>query len=159
MRVHVMDEVERPFLRHFDSNERGWINNLFLDAVRKGGATNVPDALNWVSRTVHQKIDDSRFDTDQARVGKWRQVKFILAHHLDEADQLAGEAIAYLKLPAAERQAHKEAQAQAGRQRYMATQEPTGPQLSYLKTLGYEGPITDRAHASELIDKMTQRRT
>jgi hypothetical protein len=81
-----------------------------------------------------------------------------LREHPEQALDFAQWCIAWERLPAAERQRVKSERAAAHRAAWMAQQEPTAKQLSYLKALGHRGEVTSRQHASQLIDGLLQRK-
>ena len=79
-----------------------------------------------------------------------------LRTYQDEALAYAQSVIDYEALPYAERQRIKGRRALAF---VMQGKEPTLAQLSYLRSLGYQGPPpADRSEASRVIDALRQRK-
>jgi len=87
-----------------------------------------------------------------------RQALLAVIAHPSEALQLAEEALAWGQLPRAERERRKAARGEAYRRQYLSALPPTDKQLRFLRSLGHDGPVENRLHASELIDELLAKR-
>lgn len=142
---------ERPFLGHFESKERGWIFNVFLNAVRQAHKTSAHDVYLWVFADMKRRVA-AGYGRERGDVLK--QIMSCLLDYPDEAHELAALALTHDSQPAEQKQARREIAAQVGKQRYMEAQEPTEPQLRLLRKLGCTETPPNRFVASQWIDRL-----
>lgn len=148
----------RELLQHFPNNRRAYVANAFLYAVRAGARTPLQVLI-----AVNHTLEETR-----ARALRWSQTSDtaarsddlygVLHEHHDEAMAFARWALAWEALPQAERDRIKAEKGAVYRQAYMEQQPATDKQVAYLRALGYQGEVTSKAHASELIDQLQRDR-
>ena len=137
------------FLMDYPKAGQGTITNWFCYAVRDGAKT-VSEVLSAVEYTVQRKIpvDDTYSLSND-------DLATLLEHLLDpEAEEFAAFIIEREALPADERERLKAASGKVYQQAYMANQQPTNEQLSYLKYLKCPTAPTSKLEASQLIDAL-----
>src|SRR5262245_1260345 len=138
----MTDDPRRAFLERFPAARRSTVANLFLHAVRRG-AGDVEAVLRSVAETaVTRRLVAERYGNVDA-LDKARELGVALASRPDAAAAFADWCLEWERLPAAERQAIKEARAQEGIRHWMGTQPATEKQTAYLVRLGHRGPVGD----------------
>jgi len=146
-------EDGRALLERFPSNRRSYISNTFLYAVRSGARTPgkvLTDVEHELSETAKRSRRWGFTDT----IERTESIYSILNEFHDEALAFAAWAIRWEALPPAERERQKRAKGEVHRQAYMEQQPATDKQVAYIRSLGYQGPVTSKAHASSLIEQL-----
>ncbi len=146
-------EEGKALLERFPNARRSYIANTFLYAVRAGART-PSKVLADVEHALSETAIRSRRWGFTETVERTEEVYSVLNEFHDEALAFAAWAIAWEALPAAERQRQKQAKGAPHRQAYMAQQPATDKQVAYIRSLGYHGPVTSKAHASTLIEQL-----
>lgn len=146
-------EDGKEFLQHFPNARRSYVSNTVLYAVRAGART--PKAvLAAVEHELSETAIRSRRWGFTDTMERTESIYATLNEFHDEALAFCAWALAWEALPAAERERQKKAKGAPHRQAYLDTQPATDKQVSYIRALGYHGPVTSKASASELIDKL-----
>jgi hypothetical protein len=150
-------EIDRAhdFLNRFPTSMRSHISNIFLNAIRAGAASE-DMVVAAVAATAIQRFQRAQHWQDVADVAKFALLNKLLAAHAGEACHFAAGCIAWEALPQQEKAARKATREGAYRRRHMAGLEATPKQRSYLRVLGYVGPVESRLHASRQIDALRQ---
>lgn len=146
-------EDGRALLERFPGTRRSYVANTFLYAVRSGARTPakvLADVEHELSETAIRSRRWGFTDT----IERTESIYSILNEYHDEALAFAAWAIRWEALPPAERQRQKQAKGAPHRQAYMEQQPATEKQVAYIRALGYEGPVTSKAHASTLIEQL-----
>lgn len=143
----------RGFLNRFPQAHKSYVANLFLLSVRRGART--PDA---VMASVRQELrtcqERARYWHNGESESRYTEVAATLNEHPAEARAYAQWALEWERLTPAEKERERNQNGEAYRQAWMRQQPATAKQRSYLAALGYEGEITSKQHASELIDQL-----
>ncbi len=137
------------FLVDYPRAGQGTITNWFCYAVRDGQTT-VSGVLSAVEYTVRKRmpVSDGYSLTDD-------DLTILLEHLLDpEAEEFAAFILERESLPPEERERLKAASGKIYQQEYMASEQPTAKQLSYLKYLKCETVPASKLQASQLIDEI-----
>ncbi len=146
-------EDGRALLERFPNARRSYVANTFLYSVRSGART--PDkVLADVEHELSETAKRSRRWGFSETVERTETMYSILNEYHDEALAFAAWAIAWEALPTAERERQKRVKGEVHRQAYMEQQPATDKQVAYIRALGYEGPVTSKAHASSLIEQL-----
>jgi hypothetical protein len=146
-------EDGRALLERFPNARRSYVANTFLYSVRSGARTPakvLADVEHELSETAKRSRRWGFTDT----VERTEEVYAILNEFHDEALAFAAWAIRWEALPPAERERQKQAKGAPHRQAYMEQQPATDKQVSYIRSLGYHGAVTSKAHASTLIEQL-----
>ncbi len=146
-------EDGRALLERFSSTRRSYVSNTFLYSVRSGARTPakvLADVEHELSETAIRSRRWGFSDT----IERTESIYSILNEFHDEALAFAAWAIAWEALPPAERERQKAAKGAIHKQAYMEQQPATDKQVAYIRALGYEGPVTSKAHASTLIEQL-----
>jgi hypothetical protein len=146
-------EDGRALLDRFPNARRSYIANTFLYAVRAGART-PGKVLADVEHALSETAIRSRRWGFTETVERTEAVYSILNEWHDEALAFAQWAIDWEALPPSERERQKRAKGEVHRQAYMEQQSATDKQVSYIRSLGYHGPVTSKAHASTLIEQL-----
>jgi hypothetical protein len=143
----------RPILGRLPAGQRGPIMNAFLAPIRTGETDPhkiVQIALARLKNQLQRRASWRPADAHEAL----RQAIMTIISHPSETLMLAEEAIAYERLPQAEKDRLKAQRGERYRQEHMATLPPTRRQIAYLHALGHQGPVKSRLQASQLIDAL-----
>jgi hypothetical protein len=146
-------EDGRAILERFPSTRRSYVANTFLHSVRAGARTPhkvLADVEHALSETAKRSRRWGFTDT----IERTESIYSILNEFHDEALAFAAWAIRWEALPPAERERQKKAKGAPHRQAWMEQQTATEKQVAYIRALGYEGPVTSKAHASTLIEQL-----
>ncbi len=146
-------EDGRALLERFSSTRRSYVSNTFLYSVRSGARTPAKVLADVEHELSETAIRSRRWGFNDT-VERTEAVYSILNEYHDEALAFAAWAIAWEALPPAERARQKAAKGAPHRQAYMEQQTATEKQVAYTRALGYEGPVTSKAHASSLIEQL-----
>ena len=145
----------RAWLEHIPAQRRSLVANFFHYAVR-GGADTPPGVCTAVFKTVHNRLQSARDDGTRAFL---QDVLSLLLSTQEAVLAYAGWVLAYEALPHAQRQRVNLARATEFLTQSMVGKEPTAPQLSFLRGLGYTGDEPkDRAEASAMIGRRLQQK-
>src|SRR5262249_61606612 len=107
-------------------------------------------------QSVHERDRYPWYDAEDKAA--WRRVLQSLDANLEEWRDYAGWVIAWERLPADERERQKAARGSQFRLAAMEKDPATERQVNWLRKLGWQGEILNKAHASELIDKLQRAR-
>ncbi len=143
----------RALLERFPNARRSYVANTFLYAVRAGARTPakvLADVEHELSETAKRSRRWGFTDT----VERTETMYSILNEYHDDALAFAAWAIAWEALPPGERERQKRAKGAPHRQAYMEQQPATDKQVAYIRSLGYQGVVTSKAHASTLIEQL-----
>jgi acyl-CoA reductase-like NAD-dependent aldehyde dehydrogenase len=146
-------EDGRALLERFPGPRRSYVANTFLYAVRSGARTPgkvLADVEHELSETAKRSRRWNFTDT----IERTESIYAILNEYHDEALAFAAWAIRWEALPPAERERQKQAKGAPHRQKYLEEQPATERQINYVRSLGYHGPVTSKAHASSLIEQL-----
>jgi hypothetical protein len=143
----------KALLERFPGTRRSYVANTVLYAVRAGARTPA-EVLAAVEHELSETAKRSRRWEFTDTVERTEMVYSILNEYHDEALAFCAWAIRWEALPPAERERQKAAKGAIHKQAYMEQQPATSKQVAYIRALGYEGPVTSKAHASDLIDKI-----
>jgi|GEM_PF-2252605 len=143
----------RALLERFPNARRSYVANTFLYAVRAGART-PGEVLADVEHALSETAIRSRRWNFTDTIERTEEVYGVLNEHHDEALAFAAWAIAYEALPLGERERQKAEKGAVHRQAYLEQQPATDKQVAYVRSLGYHGVVTSKAHASELIDQL-----
>lgn len=137
------------FLADYPKAGQGTITNWFCYAIRDGAKTPA-EVLSNVEYTIRRRIpvgDGYSLSDDDL---------YALLDHLadPEAEDFAAFLIEREALPVDVREKLKAASGANYQQAYMANQEPTEKQLSYLRSLKCTQVPNTKLEASQLIDQM-----
>ncbi len=141
----------RALLERFPNARRSYVANTLLYAVRAGARTPA-EVLAAVEHELRETAKRSRRWGFTDTVERTEAVYSILNEYHDEALAFAAWAIAWEALPPAERERQKKAKGAPHRQAYLDTQPATDKQVAYIRSLGYQGVVTSKGHASRLIE-------
>jgi hypothetical protein len=139
------------YLAQFPERQRGPVGNLFLRPIRNG-ITDPAAIVEAVRRDLLSRLQQSRDEPE----GRKKVLAVLQTLDQPEARATAAWYVSYEKLPPAAKATLKAQRAEAGIRAWMETQPPTERQLNYLRRLGYDGPVENRARASELIDRLVK---
>jgi hypothetical protein len=146
-------EDGRGLLERFTPNRRSYVANTFLYAVRSGARTPakvLADVEHQLSETARRSRRWGFTDT----IERTESIYSILNEYHDEALAFAQWCISYEALPPGEKARRKAEKGAPHRQAWMEQQPATEKQVAYIRSLGYEGPVTSKAHASSLIEQL-----
>ena len=146
-------EEGKALLELFPNARRSYVANTFLHSVRAGART-PHKVLADVEHALSETAKRSRRWGFSETVERTESIYSILNEYHDEALAYAAWAIRWEALPPAERERQKRAKGEVHRQAYMEQQPATDKQVAYIRALGYEGPVTSKAHASSLIEQL-----
>src|SRR5262249_9667071 len=149
--------ASRPLLRHVPPQQRGPLMNYFLSPVR-AGVKNPAQIVQTVLTRMRSDLQRRRQWHSAAELEPLRQALLAVIAHPSEALQLAGEALDWEQLPRAERERRKAVRGEVYRRQYLSALPPTDKQLRFLRSLGHDGPVENRLHASALIDELLAKR-
>jgi hypothetical protein len=151
--MSIYDDERRRFLTLVPDDLGGWLTNIVLGEVRQGAH-------------LPSDVREGAIRTLRARLGAWgkedervRTMLGLLLRHRHAAERFAAWCIDYEELPPEEKQREKAARGEEHRRAWLDGQPPTEKQLRFLRSLGYRGPVTSKAHASSLIDGLLKTRT
>jgi hypothetical protein len=125
---------------------------LFFGVIRDQGHTDPSGIVRAVEAELKMRIERAQHWPDDDKVRRWTRFLNIVALHREVAREYAAHAVAWNAMPADEK-----ARIKAERQPVYAMRgkPATDRQVEFLRSLGHEGdPPQDRAHASELIEKL-----
>jgi hypothetical protein len=144
------------FLELFPQNRRGTISNLFLSAVRAGGATTPEAVVRHVQANLWRRRASARQWRNQAEEERLRPYAVAINVHPKEALGFAGWALAWCALPEEERQRVKRQRQSHYREAWMGERPPSGAQLKFLSALGWQGDpgVESMLTASALIERL-----
>lgn len=147
----------RDLLNRFLQARRSYVANTFLFAVRRGART--PDA---VMASVKQELrtcqERAQYWHDADGEARYTEVAATINEYPEEARAFAIWALEWEQLSRAEKARQRDQDGDAYRQAWMRQQPATDKQRAYLAALGYEGEITSKQQASELIDRLATAR-
>jgi hypothetical protein len=146
-------EDGRALLERFPNARRSYVANTFLYAVRAGART-PGKVLADVEHELSETAKRSRRWGFSETVERTETMYSILNEFHDEALAYAAWAIRWEALPPAERERQKRAKGEVHRQAYMEQQPATDKQVAYIRSFGYQGVVTSKAHASSLIEQL-----
>ena len=146
-------EDGRALLERFPNARRSYVANTFLYAVRSGARTPAK-VLADVEHELSETAKRSRRWGFSETVERTETMYSILNEYHDEALAFPQWAIDWEALPPAERERQKRAKGAPHRQAYLEQQPATDKQLAYIRSLGYQGAVTSKAHASTLIEQL-----
>ena len=142
----TIDILSRRFLERFEPRQRGHIANLFLAPVGMG-MTEPHRIVSAVRQgLLKQSVKCKRWG-NLATVQRNEHIIQRIDAHFSEALDYARWAIQWDRLSYPEKQRVKA-------ERWMAQQPATERQTKYLRSLGYDGEVESKLHASELIDRL-----
>jgi hypothetical protein len=150
--AHTSDDG-RALLERFPNARRSYVANTFLYAVRAGART-PGKVLADVEHALSETAIRSRRWGFTETVERTEEVYSVLNEYHDEALAFAAWAIAWEALPPGEKARQKAAKGAPHRQAYLDQQLATNKQVAYIRSLGYHGPVTSKAHASTLIEQL-----
>ena len=133
------------FLELFPPKDRSLVANRFLQIIRSGESD--PIAVVW---GVHNRITKSPYIIKR---NEKILVKEIL-NNFNLATEYAEHLIEWENLPYEKREAIKNERSKKYKLLHMTKLPPTEKQIRYLRSMGFTGPVFDRAEASEKIDKL-----
>ena len=141
------------YLNQFAECNRSMVANMFYECRRQwiGGT---PSPADLVSAVCGRAL--TLFREGDSRGELLEQIYHSLRE--PEAAEFAKYVIWREALPAEERAKLKRESGEAFKQKFMAKQQPTAKQLSFLKSLGATEMPTDRATASRMIDELLKRK-
>jgi len=150
-------------LEAIDPKQRGPLANIFYQQYRHGAppygyASDAPWTPEVLRRAVMHEITERlrrayRQDV-QAEYEKYGEWAYRLGRDVPATLDFCAYVIWRERLPVEQRQRLKQERTTEHARAWMDEQPVTASQLSYLKSLGYDGPVDSRAHASSLIDVM-----
>jgi hypothetical protein len=146
-------EDGKEFLRHFPNARRSYVSNTVLYAVRAGARTPA-EVLAAVEHELSETAKRSRRWGFTDTIERTESIYATLNEFHDEALAFCAWAIRWEALPPAERERQKAAKGAPHRQAYMEQQPATDKQIAYIRSLGYQGVVTSKAHASTLIEQL-----
>ncbi len=146
-------EDGRALLERFIPTRRSYVANTFLYSVRSGARTPAK-VLADVEHELSETAKRSRRWGFSETVERTEAVYSVLNEFHDEALAFAAWAIRWEALPPAERERQKAAKGAIHKQAYMEQQPATDKQVAYIRSLGYQGVVTSKAHASSLIEQL-----
>ncbi len=145
------EKDEKRFLNAFLPEHAGGVTEFFYRTART-----FPEekrAPRLLCSALYAMLWESvRRWEDSGSISK-RGILAVLEEDPEAAQDLMAYVIEQLGLPPSVRQERKEAAAALGKQEWMKRQEPTEKQLAFLARLGYDGPVENRWHASQLIEE------
>jgi hypothetical protein len=161
----TLDELEAaraPFLQRLPTTYQGVACNYFLEPPRHQGATDALTTLKLATANIRRRQQTAEayraFSASSERSAEHlAQLVQAIEDDPEGALWLAAWAVAYVQLPESDRRSRKTAKATNWAQESMRGKPPTAKQLAYLDRLGYQGVVTDRQHASALIDEQTRK--
>ena len=140
------DDERRAFLTVVPETARSWLTNILLREVRRG--VHPPAA-----------IIDNAIATLRERLGGWgredervRAMLLLLLRHRADAERFAAWCVDWEALSQPEKARQQAARGEEHRRAWLDGQPPTEKQRRFLRSLGYRGEVTSKAHASSLID-------
>ena len=143
----------RALLERFAPTRRSYVANTVLHAVRAGARTPA-DVLAAVEHTLSETAIRSRRWGFTETVERTEEVYAILNEFHDEALAFCAWAIAYEALPPAERERRKAEKGAIHKLAWMEQQPATQKQIDFCRALGYHGPVTSKAQASRIIERL-----
>lgn len=155
MHTEQMQEQRDRFLEllsELSVGQKGAVINYFLEPYRRQGITDP----RLICRAVYAKglrQLRSRW-CDEADAGKWYTLLRTMKGHPDLALRVAEWAVWWDSLSPAEKDRIRAPQREHYRREYMQEQVATEKQLDYLRSLGHQGQVENRLHASELINSL-----
>lgn len=147
------EDAQRAFLAHFPDNEKSWITNVFLAAVRSGANT-VDAVYTSVEVSLRERLRHAAKRRDKIDHEKTDHAVYNFEHYPEEACDFAEWALAWERLTPAEKAERKAENAKPHIRAYHEGQPPTDRQVAYCRSLGHTGPITSKAHASAIIETL-----
>lgn len=151
--ANVEPSDPRAFLSYFPDARKSWVTNLFLFAVREGADT-VDAVYTAVDISLLDKLHRAAAYRDKEQHAKLDEMLYYFEHFPEEARAFARWALDWERLSPEEKVRIK-AQKSAGHIKTVTQgQPPTERQIAYCRSLGHTGPITSKAHASEIIEML-----
>lgn len=139
-------DSDSNYILRFEKNYMGAIGNIFCQAVRSG-CDDIDSIMDYVAKDCRERIR-SPYATE-SRIRNYNSVIDSLGD--DDAIEFAEHILWRENLPKEEHDRLKSESRTEGLNDFMATQNPTEKQLSYLKALGCSEVPTDKKRASDLI--------
>jgi len=145
----------------FDPKQRGPLANVFYRQYRCGAppygyASDAPWTPEMLRLAVMREITErvrrayrQDYREEYERYGDWA---YRLGRDVPATLDFCAYVIWREQLPAEQRQRLKQERTTEHARAWLEEQPATASQMSYLKALGYSGPVASRAHASSLID-------
>ena len=145
-------EARNKFLSKFSDNRKATVTNLFLSGPR-GGLSDPQFIVADVISQVQQRLRRTTFEATAIRE---RLLLQTIQAFPEEALGFAAWALAYVQMPEADRAEHKRQMQEAHIQRWLSNQPASERQINYLRSLGHQGEVASKLHASQLIEHMTK---
>lgn len=144
------------FAAHFDTTrEIPLVNKVFLDAIR-GGAATVDAVYTRVEITLREGLRVAAKSRDTERHTKLDNIIYFFEHFPEEACDYAGYYLWWETLTKAEKDAIRAEVKPQYIEEAMRHQPASEKQVSYLRSLGYNGQVLSKKHASDIIDAITK---
>jgi hypothetical protein len=143
--------THNPLLDRLPTNERGHVNNSFLDAVRAG--LTEPVEIVGAVRDRFEQIAAK----DPKRRDRYERLLDAIDRHFEDALHSARLAMDYLNLPVADRAQRHEHTRRESTFAAMAGRPTTQRQADMLRARGITEVPTDMAEAGRLIDALLNR--
>jgi hypothetical protein len=140
----------RAFLAFFPDHDKSHITNIFLHAIRAGAPT-VDIVYRDVEVDLRERLREAALRRDKDGHAKIDTYLYYFEHFPDAACRFAAWALDWEKLTPEQKAKEKAKKAATHIHSYMEGQSPTERQIAYLRSLGWRGDITSKAHASDLI--------
>ena len=140
------NDERRRILEDCPVKLRGYFTNLFLSPVRRG-LREPQQIVSSIVQELEGKLN--RWGPDENK----REYLAIIQSYRIEALDFADWAVWYHSLSPEEIAARKQKLHDDFRREWMSSQPATDKQISYLRVLGYDGDVTSKQEASELITK------
>ena len=140
----------RAFLAFFPDHDKSHITNIFLHAIR-AGATNVDTVYRDVEVDLRERLREAALRRDKDTHAKIDTYLYYFEHFPESACDFAAWALDWERMTPAEKAREKAKKAAPHIHSHMQGQPPTERQIAYLRSLGWQGEITSKAHASDLI--------
>ena len=149
-------DTRRAILDHLPQKERGAFTTTALRLVGRGITD--PGAIVAGMAEEYGRRGAQVAPRDEAAAGRADRAGAVLRDHRDQALAFAEWAVSWAGLSDKERAARKAARGEQYRAKWLRQQPVTAKQLDFLHSLGWDGAVVSRGHASELIDALTRPR-
>jgi len=143
-------ESRNAFLALVEIRRRATLTNRFLGPPR-AGIWEPLAIVAAVRRECGERVDRAWCP---AAAERERSFLHVIESFPDEAIAFAQWAIAYVEQPAEERAESRQAQRAQHINAWLADQTPTEKQIAFLRSLGHQGEVASKLHASQMIENL-----
>ena len=155
--MSVTQELDRAILARVSPYAANLLSMALREPIRRGEGDPAAIRAAAEARLLAWEGRDDRH-RDATRAAAARAALDAMAGHPDELAAFIAHCAEWERLPAAERERLRAQRGDQHRRQWLEEQPATPKQRDYLRALGYTGAIRSKAHASQLIDELKQRR-